>query len=47
MFSLRVIFTMEVSDASLVSNRDWDPSYLQDIFDGDFHEFTELWSRFF
>ena len=29
---------MEVTDASLVCNRDWDPSYLSSIFDVDFHD---------
>ena len=34
---------MEVSDRSLVENRDWDPCYLKDIFDVDFNDSSELW----
>ena len=29
---------MEVTDASLVCNQDWDPSYLSTIFDVDFYD---------
>ena len=36
---------MEVSDAVLSSNRDWDPGYLASIFDMDFFEFNELWGN--
>ena len=34
---------MEVSDHLLVSNRDWDPSYLQLLFQEDFYDHSELW----
>ena len=45
MFILIVTFTMDVSEAALVCNKDWDPSYLRDIFDSDFHDFSELWAN--
>ena len=35
---------MDISDSLLSSNRDWDPSYLNEIFQEDFYEFSELWS---
>ena len=41
--SLQVTFTMDVSDRSLVCNRDWDPAYLSEIFVTDFEEFPDLW----
>ena len=34
---------MEISDGIFVRNRDWDPSYLRDIFQEDFYEFSDLW----
>ena len=34
---------MEVSDNYLLSNRDWDPSYLRLLFKDDFHDESELW----
>ena len=27
----------------LITNRDWDPSYLKDIFAEDFNDYSELW----
>ena len=33
---------MEVSDDLLCRNRDWDPSYLQQIFTQDFHDFSKM-----
>ena len=35
---------MELSDRCLSLNRDWDPSYLSDIFTQDFYSFDNLWS---
>ena len=35
---------MDISDSLLSSNRNWDPSYLSEIFQEDFYEFSELWS---
>ena len=35
---------MDVSDKLLVTNINWDPAYLQDIFQQDFYEFKDLWS---
>ena len=34
---------MDVSDKLLVTNRDWDPSYLQLLFDEDFNDHSDLW----
>ena len=34
---------MELSDALLVSNQDWDPAYLKDIILVDFYEMSEMW----
>ena len=34
---------MEISDSVMLRNRDWDPSYLSDVFSQDFHDFNELW----
>ena len=34
---------MEDSDKLLLSNRDWDPTYLRSIFDCDFFECSDLW----
>ena len=36
---------MDVSDASLMVNRDWDPSYLRSILDADFYDFSNLWTN--
>ena len=33
---------MDVPDSSFISNHDWDPAYLRDIFDVEFFDFTEL-----
>ena len=35
---------MEISDNSLLMNKDWDPSYLSSIVSQDFFEFSKLWS---
>ena len=35
---------MEVSDRLLVCNKDWDPSYLQEIFEPDFYDFSHMWN---
>ena len=35
---------MDVLDSMFISNRDWDPGYLMDIFSHDFFEFQDLWS---
>ena len=35
---------MDVSDKLLVSNFDWDPAYLQEIFEGEFDDFSDLWA---
>ena len=35
---------MEISDALLLRNTDWDPSYLKQLVSDDFYDFTELWS---
>ena len=34
---------MEVSDALLWSNRNWDPCYLRQVFEEDFNDFSHLW----
>ena len=34
---------MELSDRLLMSNLDWDPGYLKEIFDSDFNDCTDLW----
>ena len=34
---------MEVSDNMLKMNRDWDPSYLKQLFDEDFYDQGDLW----
>ena len=34
---------MDLSDKALLSNSDWDPTYLSSIFDMDFHDLSELW----
>ena len=36
---------MDVSDAVIWRNKDWDPSYLLDIFTEDFYDFDELWDN--
>ena len=36
---------MDVSDAVIWRNKDWDPSYLLDIFTEDFYNFDELWDN--
>ena len=35
---------MEISDSSLLINRDWDPSYLSQLVGVDFFEFNDLWN---
>ena len=40
---LHLVFTMETSDSCLLMNRDWDPTYLSTIFEGDFYDFSDLW----
>ena len=35
---------MELPDEVLLCNQDWDPSYLRDIFEEDFYEFSDLWA---
>ena len=35
---------MELSDKTLWSNRDWDPSYLSELFKEDFYDFSNMWS---
>ena len=34
---------MDIPDQFIICNRDWDPSYLSEILDGDFFEFSDLW----
>ena len=34
---------MDLPDSVICQNRDWDHSYLCQIFDQDFHDFTKLW----
>ena len=34
---------MEVSDRLMCANCDWDPSYLRQLFEEDFYEFSDLW----
>ena len=34
---------IEISDQFLMSNRDWDPAYLQTMFCEDFNSCSELW----
>ena len=34
---------MESSDSDILAHRDWDPSYLQQLFSHDFFEYPELW----
>ena len=36
---------MDVPDISLRNNRNWDPSYLSELFQEDFFEFNELWDN--
>ena len=36
---------MELSDICIICNRDWDPSYLAEIFDSDFYDFSDMWSN--
>ena len=33
-----------MEDSDLMSNLDWDPSYLSTIFDVDFNDMSDLWS---
>ena len=35
---------MDISDSSLLSNRDWDPSYLALLFSEDFDDYSNLWN---
>ena len=35
---------MDVSDSLLVSNLDWDPSYLITLFSDDFDDNTDMWN---
>ena len=34
---------MDSCDSDLLSNRDWDPVYLRELFTEDFYEFKDLW----
>ena len=34
---------MDLSDVFLLENRDWDPYYLKELVEPDFHDFTEHW----
>ena len=34
---------MEISDCIMWCNKDWDLSYLSDIFTQDFYDFQDLW----
>ena len=35
---------MELSDKYIIMNHDWDPSYLCQIFDEEFYDFSNMWS---
>ena len=35
---------MDISDDVLWKNRDWDPSYLSQLFSEDFHDVSDLWN---
>ena len=37
------VVEMELSDEFLLVNRDWDPNYLKELMDTEFHDFTEMW----
>ena len=37
-----VTFMMDLPEALLVRNRDWDPAYLSEIFDVDFNDYSGL-----
>ena len=34
-----LVVTMELPDSEIIRNRDWDPSYLMELFQHDFYEF--------
>ena len=35
---------MDVPNITFCRNRDWDPSYLQEVLSQDFYDYDELWS---
>ena len=35
---------MDVPNITFCQNRDWDPSYLQQLLSQDFYDYDELWS---
>ena len=35
---------MDVPNITFCRNRDWDPSYLQQLLSQDFYDYDELWS---
>ena len=35
---------MDVCNALLVQNHDWDPSYLSMLFSNDFWDYTKMWN---
>ena len=35
---------MEVPDCDFMTNFDWDPAYLKQLFTQDFYDFRELWN---
>ena len=37
---------MDVPDITLLRNCDWDPCYLSAILEGDFFDYSELWSNY-
>ena len=34
---------MELCDNDLWTNRDWDPSYLQQLFSDEFYDYSDMW----
>ena len=42
--SLALLGSMDVPNELFYLNKDWDPSYLQDIFSQDFFDFGDMWS---
>ena len=36
---------MELADRLFIHNRDWDPSYLKELFTEDFYDFRDLWQN--
>ena len=35
---------MDISDSTLLSNHDWDPSYLALLFSEEFDDYSSLWN---